>query len=151
MREIKFRSYDYDFSEQRYVMKYFSLETLLAGYGNDCPDNPPGERVGYENIEEFTGLHDKDGKEIYEGDIIRAYTEIYGVFDVLVAFDMGSFGVLNHRASQVSNPEDWEYIHSKVSSYGFRLSRYSAFADGYSNIKESDKIEVIGNIHENPD
>ena len=65
MREIKFRAWDID--KQKYI--YFSLYDLFLAY------EPPD--LNEEMIfEEYTGLKDKNGKEIYEGDIWKRDTTI---------------------------------------------------------------------------
>jgi uncharacterized phage protein (TIGR01671 family) len=82
-------------------------------------------------LEQFTGLLDKNGKEIYEGDIIRSGDN--EICDVVVEFG------------------DTYDFDSENGYYGW-FGRYIN-NDGCCQINQSIKYtsEVIGNIHENPD
>ena len=63
MREIKFRAWD----GKRYTTDFFITSegtVFKPHYDRNA------EIVSDFTIEQFTGLHDKNGKEIYEGDII---------------------------------------------------------------------------------
>ena len=71
-REIKFR--DYELVEN--VMRYFTLDTYDREE-HDC----------FGNIMQFTGLTDKNGKEVYEGDILDS--------KCAVSFNDGMFGIFD--------------------------------------------------------
>lgn len=75
-------------------------------------------------VMQFTGLTDKNGKEIYEGDIIQYQNECADRTPVLV---------------RTMTPKNLEYI------IGIGDSEWEVKENQYSN------IEVIGNIHENPE
>lgn len=111
-RELKFRAWDGKnmilFSdmtigiERRYNKPYVFFNTDTFG----------GEvRLGKHEVMQFTGLHDKNGKEIYEGDILSNYRgSIYTVDDMIdfhfyVADNPGWFSISEVIGNRFENPE----------------------------------------------
>lgn len=113
MREIKFRQYlNGKFHYWGYVDEF--------GFTSPLSNNPDLES------ERFTGLKDKNGVEIYEGDIIRYYQPYAKRTDEhIVKWDT-----------------EWA---------GFGLfEKYNKWCKESDWVKIQD-LEVIGNIHENPE
>jgi hypothetical protein len=77
-------------------------------------------------LEQCTGLKDKNGKLIYEGDIV--YSPLDNGTKKVIFWDKGLASFMAH------NPKDKKFTHGIGDGYFIEL-----------------EFEVIGNIHENPE
>ena len=126
-REIKFRAWDY---QQKKML--FNI----AVYPNTSKVIP---------IMQYTGLKDKNGKEIYEGDII-IIEDVYK--DILLDDSTGPSEPCNHLAP----------VSFRKSEYGVEIKDGAdIFCSGFWSFQSiryetgQDDYEVIGNIYENPE
>lgn len=118
MREIKFRGKRIDAGEWGYGDLIFSND--YPHIGTDKENRFLREcRVDPETVGQYTGLKDKDGKEIYEGDIVQYHPEA-NMGTGPVVYELGAFRVQG----------DFDAL-----LYHFSLKA----------------LEVIGNIHDNPE
>jgi uncharacterized phage protein (TIGR01671 family) len=147
-REIKFRAYD----KERKKIKFFDLKEIYAdcyhnvGFLKNAPHQH--ENDGWEQFElmRFTGLLDKNGKEIYEGDIISTphffNWTITGYEKRKVFFKDGAFGVKENEHGFIALKSLFKGVESSktyISNYG---EVYREFQPVF---------EVIGNIYQNPE
>lgn len=126
MREILFRGKRIDNGERAegYLFKQWNRTFLLWGMTGDIPNMT---EVVPETIGQFTGLTDKNGKKIFEGDIVEftdKYTRKKG------------------RAEIVFEDFKWKY---SGCYYGGNPIVWLCISDG------SIEFEIIGNIHDNPE
>lgn len=127
-REIKFRAWD---KKENYFMVNFQI--MPNGDLRHCipskrnPNKLEWTEINGQNIVlmQFTGLKDKNGKEIYEGDIVSINSPSWGISVKVV---------------------EWEF-----SSFWVGKGRGKGFLYGHLEELSSGMIEVIGNIYENPE
>lgn len=95
MREIKFRAWDKN-SSKIYPVEQWSKKSWVAIPVQVTEDDWELEQRKMEDvvIMQFTSLLDKNGKEIYEGDVVKCRTELDFINKEIV-FENGMFAVLS--------------------------------------------------------
>ncbi|NLS38678.1 DNA-packaging protein [Fructobacillus tropaeoli] len=114
MREIKFRAWHKPFKKTKFGSE-FVYGAKAFDFWNMSPDDY--------TLEQFTGLHDKNGKEVYEGDIVNC-------------------------SEGCPHKIIWVQEHGGMFIGGMPGWYLSGLKDGYAWGEDE---EVIGNIHENPE
>lgn len=137
-REIKFRAKGYE------GLWHYGFVAIGKDEAVIIPKTPDGTLfapiniyVLPETIGQYTGLHDLNGKEIYEGDIVNMKRNPEG----------RKISVMSRHLVKCDNVADWCF-----SSLAFEVcASYSmcGFDEKYSIFNH--RVEVIGNIHDNPE
>lgn len=130
MREILFRGNRVD--GRGWIYGYLTYDN----WGRMCileydekegrPDKMTTSPVIPETVGQFTGLVDKNGTKIFEGDIVLGAS---GITRGIVEFGIGRFGILWDIDSELLKSESNDCLRG--------------IHDGFST-----KVEIIGNIHE---
>lgn len=132
-RELKFRIWDsisqiyYDESDEPVLEFMHEQDGIVLDYNNYSD-----ERVY--TIEQFTGLVDKNGKEIFEGDVVAAkYT---------------------HYSTQVEArtlPKSIDVRKKDFIAFDENLAAFTLGGTSLCSFDSETEFEVVGNIHENGD
>jgi len=125
MRELKFRAFD---EAAGYMVAPASIEYLVAQNMATFPEDYYHDNYVFM---QYTGLKDKHGVEIYEGDIVDDQ------------FNCGQLHVI--------------FWNEKTGGFSTRSVKYDAMSESYFesslsiSTETTTKGEVIGNIHANPE
>jgi uncharacterized phage protein (TIGR01671 family) len=116
MREIKFRAWDIE--NNKMIKSYAHVSKAGQFYTTWTSNDRDREYIPMQS----TGLQDKNGVEIYEGDIVK-YNLSFPVGEIV--FNRDRFTPIYDRSSY----DEWELDFWRI----------------------SDKCEVIGNVYETPE
>lgn len=141
MREVKFRAWDtisnkflYPWPKGFYLFGEVTCFDLL---GQQLAEQGRDSLVGINDliIEQFTGLPDKNGVDIYEGDVLADWQD-----RILGTVEFGRVGYDGH----------W----NGLSGFMYSKNRYKDSKGDWYELEFYDspqEVRVIGNIHENPE
>ncbi|EAJ6389457.1 hypothetical protein GQE13_07795 [Campylobacter jejuni] len=132
LQDFDFRVWDEDNEEFYKNPSIFKIKQIKGPHNVVLSSYSDNERINFEGydrkfeVELFTRLYDKNGKKVYENDIVKAKNPF------------------NYLEAKISiHKEGTFYLENKSGHYMGSLI-YLVEDEGYT-------IEIIGNIHENPE
>lgn len=130
MREMKFRIWDKTWK------KFYYGELLSSGFKHTMnPNGPVGELTDWM---QFTGLKDKNGKEIYESDVVKYFDEEFDREIVgYIIFKDGTYKIALEKEGKRPYIECFRFWNDGMHDW-YTMENAELY-----------NLEVIGNIHEN--
>lgn len=136
MRVIKFRAWD---EEDMFISPSLAEGSQYLGSWFEAHSMLHSEFGKQNEIMQFTGLLDKNGTEIYEGDIVSYGNRLYEV-----AINFNGFYLQRYKL--------WNGKFKPAFTYAMSLiTKPRKDDDRGENGGVVDSAEVIGNIYQNPD
>ncbi|MBW2334751.1 MAG: hypothetical protein JRF06_06585 [Deltaproteobacteria bacterium] len=135
MRAIEFRGKRVDNGEMVYGdLKHYNEQLLISVVDpENIEDTGDVFDVDPETVGQFTGLTDKNGVRIFEGDIITP-CESHRMYAKIVGID--KFGLYLENISDIKN-RDWKETRQRPA-----LSWWDRFKE---------ELLIISNVHQNPE
>jgi uncharacterized phage protein (TIGR01671 family) len=145
-REIKFRAWDKVEKIMFEVIGFTGMELPLEAPFNYITGYGQLTDRKYAEIMQFTGLKDKNGKEIYEGDILRLHCFNDNLITATVEWD-------EEQARFFPHIHDKKIIVDGGTSHGKKvdMGTVHSWAGMHSCWSFERYTEIIGNIYENPE
>ncbi|MBM7598183.1 putative phage protein (TIGR01671 family) [Virgibacillus halotolerans] len=137
MREISFRAWDNENNHMIDIARFDFADYTVYSHLFAC-EGYLGENL---KIMQYTGLKDKHGKEIYEGDIIE--------------FSRGDDWRENEQKQGIS-----EVVYSEqITAFAYHYKAKSSWGTAYDDVvcaignitDQCGDLEIIGNTYENPE
>lgn len=128
MREIKFRGKRKDNGEWVAGSYVYAHKWHWNGAGHFITDTYGEGRVEIDpnTVGQYTGLQDKNGEDIFEGDIIQGFLSYAQEDRAVIVYEKETMGFVPVPAFDEMSGRDYE-------------------------IQDSEDIEVIGNVYDNPE
>jgi len=132
MREIKFRAWD---KEKTQIVDVICLALDYSTVFKIGDNEEYGINTSDLEPMQFTGLKDKNGKEIYEGDIVKY-----------------NFGDYLWEVKWAKRNAGFEYYEiKKKNTFLNKEQKVNLSKYGITNRMGNCEVEIIGNIYENPE
>jgi len=143
-RAIKFRAWD-----GRQMLKVDSIQFMLTG--EVCNIKTETSEISYimneqvNSIMQYTGLKDKNGVEIYEGDIVKCFLDSFYAKIYNTEFELA---VIRFGQHSVGYDSDYAATSSPAGFYPKSIKDSGSIQGETRGLGD---CEVIGNVFENPE